>query len=172
VLRDGGFPVDFRAAFLRNIVRTADFLPLFYGVGALTMFISKESKRLGDYAAGTIVVADARRSRSGRIHVAFDELRFPKEAPAPTPTQPAVEYRLLGDPALLNLRAITRDQFLVIERYLARRHELAEKVRADLARQIAAPLLPVIGLEPPPDNYPYDDLLTELAGAYRQRLGA
>jgi hypothetical protein len=93
-----------------------------------------------------------------------------KEAPVAVPA--VVEYQLLGDPTLLNLRAITREQFLVIERYLARRHELKGQVRADLARQIAAPLLPVIGLEPPPGNYPYDDLLTELAAAYRQRLGA
>jgi uncharacterized RDD family membrane protein YckC len=158
VLRDGGFPIDFRAAFLRNIVRYADFLPFFYGVGALTMFISKESKRLGDYAAGTIVVADARKGRPV------------KEAPAPAPARPSPEYRLLGDPALLNLRALTREQFAVVERYLARRQELNDKVRLDLAQQIATPLFPVIGLEPPAGEYPYDDFLTELAAAYRQRV--
>jgi uncharacterized RDD family membrane protein YckC len=159
VLRDGGFPIDFRAAFIRNVMRFVDALPFCYGAGALTMFISKESKRLGDYAAGTIVVADARRGR------------LVKEASAAAPAPPTPEYRLLGDPALLNLRALTREQFAVVERYLARRKELAEKVRLDLAQQIATPLFSVIGLEPPAGEYPYDEFLTELAAAYRRRAG-
>ena len=156
VLRDRGFPIDFRAAFLRNILRYIDFLPMGYGVGALTVFLSKDSKRLGDYAAGTIVVVDAAIARRAN-------------AAPPPPREPPTEYRLLGDPALLNLRAITREQFGVAERYLSRRGELPEAVRADLARQIALPLVGLIGLPPPSDDYPFDYFLTELASAYRQR---
>ncbi len=154
VLRDGGFPIDFRAAVVRNIMRYVDFLPMSYGVGALSMFASKESKRLGDYAAGTIVVIS------------------PKRAPRPRPAAqgPEPEYKLLGDPSLLNLRAISRQQFLVIDRFLTRRDQLPAQVRLDLARQIATSFLPLIGLEPRTDPYPFEAFLVELAAAYRHRV--
>jgi len=159
VMRDGGFPIDFPAAFVRNILRVADVLPFLYGVGTLSIFLSKESKRLGDYAAGTIVVADARQSDVRR-------------AAAGAQPPPAPDYQVLGDPALLNLRAVTREQFAVVERFLARRAELPEKVSADLARQIAAPLMVLIGLTPPAEPIPYDRFLAELAIAYRSSMGA
>ncbi len=156
VLRDGGFPIDFRAAFLRNIARFVDFLAAFYGAGALTMFLSKDSKRLGDYAAGTIVVVNPRRAR----HVA-------PPAPAAEPS-----YSLLGDPSLLNLRAVTREQFLVIERFLSRREELPEKVRTQLGLQLAKPLFPLLGMQTPIPPYPYEQFLLQFAEAYRRRPGA
>ena len=56
VLRDDGTPVDWGAAFIRNTVRVIDFLPLLYGVGILCMFFTRDGKRLGDLAAGTVVV--------------------------------------------------------------------------------------------------------------------
>lgn len=155
VLRDGGYPVDFRAAFVRNISRYVDFLPFAYGVGAVTMFLSRDSKRLGDYAAGTVVVVDAGR-------------------PPPPLSRAAAEpesYRLLGDPSLLNLRALSREQFAVVERFLARRHELSEPVRMKLAKEIAVPLLGVIGMDPPADStFAYDLFLAELASAYRELM--
>jgi uncharacterized RDD family membrane protein YckC len=155
VLRDGGFPIDFRAALVRNIMRYVDFLPFYYGLGAVSMFASKESKRLGDYAAGTIVVVS------------------PKRAPRPQPAArgPEPQYRLLGDLSLLNLRAISREQFQVIDRFLVRRQELPTQVRLDLARQIATPFFALIGLQPQPDPYPFEAFLIELAAAYRHRVG-
>ena len=56
VLRDDGTPVDWGASFIRNTLRVVDFLPLFYGVGILSMFCTRDGKRLGDLAAGTVVV--------------------------------------------------------------------------------------------------------------------
>jgi len=157
VMRDGGYPVDFRAAFVRNIVRYVDFLPGLYGVGALTMFFSKDSKRLGDYAAGTIVVVDSRPAPRGVTQ---------SRASAPPGQQ------LLGDPSLVNLRAMSREQFAIVDRFLSRRGELSAKVRAEMARKIAQPLMPLIGLAPPgDDNYPYESLLARVAAAYRSRVG-
>lgn len=60
VVRDGGYPVDFGASFLRNVIRIAEQLLGFYMVAAIVSLISQENKRIGDYAAGTIVVREAK----------------------------------------------------------------------------------------------------------------
>jgi uncharacterized RDD family membrane protein YckC len=56
VLRDGGEPIDLRASLVRNLLRVVDVLPANYLIGLTAMVLSPESKRLGDFAAGTIVV--------------------------------------------------------------------------------------------------------------------
>lgn len=56
---DRGEPLTFLQAGIRNIVRIVDFLPYGYGVGAVVLFINGKGKRLGDLAAGTIVVKDS-----------------------------------------------------------------------------------------------------------------
>jgi hypothetical protein len=56
VLRDDGSPIDWGAAFIRNTVRIVDFLPFLYVVGTACMFLTRDFKRLGDMAAGTVVV--------------------------------------------------------------------------------------------------------------------
>jgi uncharacterized RDD family membrane protein YckC len=56
---DRGEPLTFAQAGIRNIVRIVDFLPYGYGVGLVVLFINGKGKRLGDLAAGTIVVKDS-----------------------------------------------------------------------------------------------------------------
>lgn len=56
VVHVDGTPVGWRAAFFRNILRVADFVPGFYGVGFVTMFLNERSQRLGDIISGTVVV--------------------------------------------------------------------------------------------------------------------
>ena len=56
VLNDDGTPLRWPAALTRNLLRAVDFLPLFYGVGLVAMLANRDFKRLGDLAAGTVVV--------------------------------------------------------------------------------------------------------------------
>lgn len=56
VLNDDGTPVTWTTSLLRNLLRFVDFMPAFYGVGLVTCCISGQFKRLGDLAAGTVVV--------------------------------------------------------------------------------------------------------------------
>lgn len=60
VIRLDGTPVAATEILIRNLIRIFDFLPLAYGVGVVTMFVNLNSRRLGDLAAGTIVVHDLR----------------------------------------------------------------------------------------------------------------
>lgn len=59
VLNDDGTPVRWPAALTRNLLRAVDFLPLLYGIGLVAMLCNRDFKRLGDLAAGTVVVYQA-----------------------------------------------------------------------------------------------------------------
>ncbi|TME11158.1 MAG: RDD family protein [Chloroflexi bacterium] len=56
---DRGEPLTLIQAGIRNVVRVVDFLPYGYGVGLIVLFINGKGKRLGDLAAGTVVVKDS-----------------------------------------------------------------------------------------------------------------
>ncbi len=63
VVGDQGEPVRLSQVAVRNLIRVVDFLPLFYGVGLIVLFINGRGKRLGDLAAGTLVVRERDRVR-------------------------------------------------------------------------------------------------------------
>lgn len=56
VIADNGTPVTLAASLIRNLLRFVDFLPLFYGLGLTALMLNRDFKRLGDVAAGTLVV--------------------------------------------------------------------------------------------------------------------
>jgi uncharacterized RDD family membrane protein YckC len=58
IVRLDGAPVTFVPVAVRNLVRIVDFLPAFYAVGVVTMFCNRQSRRLGDFAAGTLAIKD------------------------------------------------------------------------------------------------------------------
>lgn len=58
VIRAGGAPVDFMTAGIRNLLALGDFVPVFYLVDGFLVLITKKGQRLGDMAAGTIVIRE------------------------------------------------------------------------------------------------------------------
>jgi uncharacterized RDD family membrane protein YckC len=62
VVMDSGLPVTPAASITRNLLRTADFLPFAFGFAIVSMLWRRDYKRLGDIAAGTIVVHENRAS--------------------------------------------------------------------------------------------------------------
>jgi len=77
VIRLDGTPVDWGASTLRNLLRTADFLPALFGFGLISMLYTRRFQRLGDLAAGTVVVY----RRRGAARAAA----LPETAPRPPP---------------------------------------------------------------------------------------
>jgi uncharacterized RDD family membrane protein YckC len=69
VVNDDGTPIGWSASILRNLLMAADALPGTYAAGLVSMLTSGGFRRLGDHAAGTLVVyAELRvpaRERSG-----------------------------------------------------------------------------------------------------------
>jgi uncharacterized RDD family membrane protein YckC len=60
VVMDNGLPITAAASLTRNLLRSADFLPFGYGFAIVSMLLRGDSKRLGDIAAGTLVVHQQR----------------------------------------------------------------------------------------------------------------
>lgn len=56
VVHDDGTPLGWTPSIVRNLLRVADFLPLAYLVGLVSMVVTRDFKRLGDVVAGTVVV--------------------------------------------------------------------------------------------------------------------
>lgn len=56
VLRDDGGPVTARQSFLRALTGVLELWATFGGLALLTMLVTRRAKRLGDMAAGTMVV--------------------------------------------------------------------------------------------------------------------
>ena len=56
--RSGGVPSR-RRILIRNLFRLVDSLPIFYAVGLISCFVTADGVRLGDLAAGTMLVLDA-----------------------------------------------------------------------------------------------------------------
>src|SRR5439155_20314299 len=83
----GGGPVSVSQAIVRNLVRLVDFLPLYYAVGAITMFVNQRGQRLGDLAAGTVVVRERR--AIGLPDLILASQRTAAAAPAGSPPPPA-----------------------------------------------------------------------------------
>lgn len=56
VVQDDGTPVGWSASLLRNLLRFVDMLPFGYVLGAISCLQHPTFKRLGDIAAGTLVI--------------------------------------------------------------------------------------------------------------------
>lgn len=119
VLRDGGYPVDLTSSLVRNLIRVGEVAIGYYALSAVSTLMSPENKRLGDYAAGTIVVRDLPPLQAVR----FDPLR--RSA----------------------LDGFSGDERRLIEEYARRRASLEPAVRREMAQRIAAMARERLGAE-------------------------
>ena len=62
VARDGGSP-SAGALLTRNVFRLVDSLPLCYGVGLISVVLTRDHLRIGDMAAGTLLVFERAEAR-------------------------------------------------------------------------------------------------------------
>ena len=162
VVGDRGEPLTWMQAGIRNVVRIVDFLPYGYGVGVVVLFANGRGKRLGDLAAGTIVVKDS-------DHVWLWQLGGPPTYPPPAPpplapppaeAPPGVGYQYPASPppppppssaavpspyapasqAEQVLRRIDPELRRFVSSYARRRPQLSLDTRAQLASTVQASL--------------------------------
>ena len=62
VIMANGLPLTPAGCLIRNLMRAVDMLPLLYGFAIVSMLLRRDSRRVGDLAAGTLVVYKDRAS--------------------------------------------------------------------------------------------------------------
>lgn len=143
VIRNDGKPIGLVESLIRNLVRLIDFLPGAYGSGVLVMFLHSQSRRLGDLAAGTLVV--------------YDQAEVTLESLHPAGAKPALASPLLAD---FPLDKLTAQDLLTVEHFLLRQGELTN--RNALGRQLVRQLYQKMELDERPLN---DQQIMELLRA-------
>ncbi len=119
VVRESGAPVTFVTSAIRNVLRIVDILPFAYGIGMLVVFVTQSNQRLGDLAAGTIVI----RERLGHIR--------------PSPVAPVLRAPA---PSGWDTSAVTVQDLATVRAFLERRGTLSPGARVHLARDLAGRL--------------------------------
>jgi uncharacterized RDD family membrane protein YckC len=144
VIKESGRPINAFEAVGRNLMRAVDALPGVYGVGVVCMMCNQQSRRLGDFVAGTVVVHE-KPSEEGR---------------------PSWNTATETAPATSGLGQATADDLVLIETYLHRRFELDPLVRLPTAIRIAERIKAKTGLDSAPQQH-VDDFLEEAARKIR-----
>jgi uncharacterized RDD family membrane protein YckC len=144
VVRTEGQPVNFITSAIRNVLRVVDWLPFSYAAGAVSILVTSHNQRLGDLAAGTIVV----------------RARKPARTPIVAATSTAV---LPADLAAWDTTAITAEELAAVRSFLERRNDLELRVRNALAATLASGLRGKVAGVPP--EYSGERFLEALAAA-------
>jgi uncharacterized RDD family membrane protein YckC len=121
VIKTEGYAIGFYEAMIRNLLRAADFVPLFYAAGFLTAVLSPRLQRIGDLVAGTMVVRERKPSLGGELEGISD---YPPLAPE--------AFRHRYRPSEKSLE--------VIESLFRRRFDLAPSRLDEIAFILAEPL--------------------------------
>ena len=146
VVLDGGGPVDLRASLVRNLIRLIEGIALFYVPAIISVMATRRNQRLGDLAAGTLVIREP-----GRVVAA---------------PGPAASW-ISATAASWDVSAITTDDLTAIRSFLARREQFTPASRRGLAHELAGRLGPKVA--GPRPGTPPETLLEGIAAAKSAR---
>jgi uncharacterized RDD family membrane protein YckC len=143
VVRTGGRPVTFIPSCVRNVMRLVDILPVGYAIGMLSIFVTRRNQRLGDLAAGTLIV----RERPGSFKAAAP-------AGAPATARAADGW---------DVSAVSAQDIGTVRQFLARREGLAGGPRQELAEELERRLRPRVAGAP--EHLDPEEFLERLSAA-------
>jgi uncharacterized RDD family membrane protein YckC len=144
VIQRSGRSIGLVESMARNLVRYVDQLPFFYAVGVIAMFVTRQHQRLGDLAAGTLVVRDSEpdsplwADTGSRTFTAQIFQQVPIPEPHTTVILPAISISKLSS---MDLE--------VLEGFFARRLDMSLATRHALAERIASAIRAKSGLAMP-----------------------
>ena len=163
-VRDGGYPMNLLSSVIRNILRIIDFgiIPLASPLvlcglpGLVSMFFSPTYKRIGDYAAGTLVIVEA-----GATVLNGNRVQRPI-------TTSVVAFM----PLVKNVDRLTYQECDLIRRFITRSSRLDFVVQAGLAERMARPLLTKLEMDIPIYfQLQYTDVLQAIERRYTEERG-
>ena len=153
VLRINGQPIGWLESSIRNILRAVDLLAGFYPVGIAVVFLSRNNQRIGDYAAGTVVIVERKQGIPGD--------RKPLSA-SRVLTHPEIEwYGSRLKPA----------QYQVLRSFLERRGQMEQGHRHELARLLSHQLFKQMS-KPSRMSVSYESFIEEVVALYEKRRRA
>lgn len=179
VVRSDGNPANFLEIMVRNLVRIVDFLPSGYALGLVVMFFNRQARRLGDFAAGTLVIKAAG-------EVTLESLTGPQPPHSVgsrtrgfVPPRVAVESRTPAAPptdespssapaAPLSVGRLTAEDYALVRDVLMR--DATRRLDDTLLRRLADALAAKIGRVEPVEQSPRE-FLAAVAAAYRRARG-
>lgn len=142
VVTDGGAQVGLRASLIRNFIRILEGLPTSYVPALISVLATRNNQRLGDLAAGTLVVRDQR------------------AASVIAPSAPFVAPERYSS---WDVTGIGDEEASAVRAFLERRADLRPGARRALATQLAGQLRPLVaGVRPGLDD---ETFLEHLAAA-------
>ncbi|GAA6526109.1 RDD family protein [Intrasporangium sp. DVR] len=150
VVRDDGGPISFRHALARALVGWVEIYLLTGIAAVISAMVTARTKRLGDLAAGTYVIAE--RSRI--------------QLPPPPVAPPELE----GWARRADIAALEPDLAVAVRQFLPRAPLLVPTARQELGRQLLARVLPRVAPAPPPGHHPEAVLAAVMAERYRRDL--
>jgi len=135
VIRENGRPIGFAEAAIRNLLRSVlDSQPYpLHAIGFVVGILNARFKRLGDFAAGTVVIVERRQSgpRRGLRPKAPTQVALPETRP--------------------RVRQLTQVEVTTLQAYLRRRDELDPGIRSAMAEKIATSLVRRLNIAQPAD---------------------
>lgn len=153
VKHDGG-PITFLDIAIRNLLRVVDGM-FAYAIGGVCMFLTKRSQRLGDLAAGTVVVSE----------------QVPDYS-ASTDRKTSAQWEREASPEALRATGLKPQEYRVLLNYWARRHQFPIETSRRLLRQVLQPILQRAGRAIAADDMEgllnYADVLIHKAEAAEQ----
>jgi uncharacterized RDD family membrane protein YckC len=150
VVRDDAGPIGFRQAFVRGLIGFIVEKPglTFFSAAVLCSLLREDGKRLGDVAAGTIVIQERIVSTQGP----------PVQMPGP----------LIGWATTLDLSRLSDDLALSVRMFLARSAQLTPAARTELGNRLVAAVAEVVTPPVPPGTPEWAYLSAVLAERRRR----
>lgn len=149
VVRDDGRPIGMQQATLRALLRPFDE---FLFVGAFLIMFSRQEKRLGDLAAGTIVIQAEAATTSATVMIS---------------EQAKVWHQELIQ--IADLSRLLPDDFAVIREYLQRRNAMSPKARSALALKLSQQVQEILSIDNLPAAIHPDIVLEAVYLGYQNR---
>jgi uncharacterized RDD family membrane protein YckC len=153
VIRMDGQPIGWLESSIRNILRAVDLVAGVYPVGIVVVFLSGNNQRIGDYAAGTVVIVERKQRVPG------ERKRFPAQQVL---THPEIEWYV---------SRLKPAQYQVLRSFLERREQMEQGHRHELARLLTHQLFKRMSGSTRM-SMSYESFIEEVVASYEKRRRA
>jgi uncharacterized RDD family membrane protein YckC len=153
VIRIDGQPIGWLESSIRNILRAIDLIAGVYPLGIVVVFLSRNNQRIGDYAAGTVVIVERKQSAPG----GREQFSTPRAL-----THPEMEWYV---------SRLKPAQYQVLRSFLERRGQMEQGHRHELARLLSHQLFKQMS-KSIRINISYESFIEEIVALYEKRRRA